>query len=334
MPDFDPWFPHKALAYPDRCRAILAGEFPSPVQVTVYPTNKCNRNCRWCIMAEERKTGAELPLNVWHKVLHLGDAGEVKCLRVSGGGEPTLYPFLHDAESFRGTRLLDTNGTALTRDICHAFNRVRVSLNAGTLEGYTDVTGCGKAEWLELLFRLRVACRKPRAWEVGTAMVADRQNADDVEAFIRVSQESGADWCHIRPAFHPPGPEAAATVANWPHVVAACRQPYREQHAWAIPVRCTSEKFAGYWEGEAAPCRATPLVAVVCADARLAVCQDVFTKWGDLNTQTFAEAWKSEDHRKALAAVDYAKCPRCVMGTHNQVIEHCFNRNDCMMEVM
>jgi hypothetical protein len=333
MSEYTPFFPYKALAYPDRCRAIVAGKMPMPVQVTVYPTNRCNRNCRWCIMADERKSGAELDASVWDMVLRLGDTGEVKCLRVSGGGEPTLYSHLREAKRFRGTRLLDTNGTALTRDTCHAFDRVRVSLNAGTGDGYAAVTGCTHEEWRDLLERIRSVCRKPRDWSVGTAMVFDGQTQMEIGEFIRRSASMGADWCHIRPAFFAKGTtEATWVMEEWPRVAPIVERMRLEV---GIAIHCTSDKFRGYWDDRGfEKCQATPLVAVVTADARLALCQDVFTKWGDLNTMSFSEAWNCQAHRDVIAGIDLAKCPRCIMGRHNEVIEHCFESNDCCMEVM
>jgi len=330
---YDPFFSWKALAWPDQCRAIAAGQMPWPVQLTVYPTNRCNRNCRGCIMAAERASGAMLGEAVFTRLL--ADANElgVRSLHVAGGGEPTLYEHLNHAASFHGTAVLSTNGFRLSRRVCSWFKRVRVSVNAGSPRAYAEFTGCRESEYTDLVCKLVVVCERPRPWDIGLGLVADRHTPADIRQFIALADHVGADWVHIRPMYYPrESPEAAEVVRNWPAVAAAANETGA---ASRCRVYCVSDKFSGFWsDRHYSRCRATPLVAVVCADARLAVCQDVFTKWGDLNRQTFAEAWKSPEHSAAMREIDLSACPRCIMNRHNEVIEHCFLNDECLLEVL
>lgn len=324
----DPFYSRKALRWAERCEKLARGELCWPVMLTVYPTNRCNRNCRWCIMREEQRSGAELPANVWRELLGL----DIPCLRVTGGGEPTLYPYLAEAARFKGLRVLDSNGVALTRETCAGFHRVRISLNAGTAEGYRDVTGRPANEWEELVDRCVMLCAKPRAWSIGAALVADTQTPEEISQFVRLVEFLGFDWAYIRPAYYPPGDDADRTVRNWPAISRAARAA---AEGGTCDVRVTSEKFSGYWQEPGYErCRATCLEAVVTADARLTLCKDVFRKWGDLRVESFENAWWSMEHEDIVRSIDLTKCPRCVMGPHNETIEQCFVNNAILAELL
>ncbi len=316
----DVFFGWKAACWPDQCAEILANRIPWPISLTVYPTNRCNRECPWCIMRAERASGAELSPEVWHRLLAL----PVKSLWVTGGGEPTLYPHLAEVTRFDGTRILDTNGVALTPDIARRFHRVRISLNAGTPDGYAQSMGVAPSEETELEFgtitvnAAAVASLQPDL-SLGLAMVGDRQNAAEVEAFVQLADAIGAAWVHIRPAYYPPGPEAERVHAHWETIAMAALGTGMQSRC---VVYCTAANFAGYWGARAfAKCRATPLQAVVTADGMLSLCKDRHVKFGDLNRQEFAEVWGSAEHREAIAGVDLDGCPRCVMTRHNEWLE-------------
>ncbi len=330
---YDPFFSWKALAWPEQCRAIAAGQLPWPVQMTVYPTNRCNRNCRGCIMAAERQNGAELSENVFASLVDEANLLGVASMHIAGGGEPTLYQPLRHVARFRGTAVLSTNGTFLSRRICSWFKRVRVSVNAGSPRTYAEFTGTSEDAYRQLVCRLVNACERPRPWDIGLGMIADRQSPEDIARFVALADHVGADWVHIRPVYYPRGtPEAEDVVRNWPGISGAALEAGRTSRC---RVFCVSDKFSGYWSArDYLKCRATPLVAVVCADARLAVCQDVFTKWGDLNTQSFAAAWTSDEHYAAMRQIDLDACPRCIMNRHNEVLEHAFVNNECLLEVL
>lgn len=331
--DYDPFFSWKALRWSRECEQIARGGMPWPVQATIYPTNRCNRNCRFCIMRQERTDGAELPRKVWEELLCDLMAGGTRCLHIAGGGEPLLYPHLDALREVLLTKVLSTNGTRLDRDVCSWFTRIRVSVNAGTAKGYGDVTGCTEADWRDLCARLRDCCRKPRRWQIGLGMVADHQTVNEIRPLCKLADEVGADFVHIRPAYYPAGTvEAYAVEGAWGAIATAAQ---RAREASNCRIHAIDEKFRGHWTPRGyEQCRATPLVAVICADGRLAVCQDVFIKFGDLHSMRFPGIWQSDEHREALAKIDLDSCPRCIMARHNEVIEHCFCNSNCMMELL
>jgi hypothetical protein len=66
----------------------------------------------------------------------------------------------------------------------------------------------------------------------------------------------------------------------------------------------------------------------------MTVCQDVFHKFGDLNTQSIKEIWGSDEHKEAISRINVDSCPRCVMNKSNEIMEKVFINNDIMMELL
>jgi len=328
------FFPWKALLYPEKCRAILRGEFPPPVTIHVYPTNRCNNNCDFCIMRRERLTGGDLKPAVAEKIVAYANANGVGAIHVSGGGEPTLWNGdMRIFGAFKGTKVLSTNGRALSLQTARLFDRIRISVNAGTAATYETQTGTPPGTWDYLVAGITDICQRPdrpTGQEIGLGFVATPANWREIPMAIRLAQDVGADFVHIRPAYYPRGTVDDAEIrrlaaAIW-HCCEAC-----EGNSNGVQVYGSSEKFAGYWSPRGfRKCKASPLHAVIAADGRFLVCQDVFERFGDLNNQGFREAWESPDHAAAIARINVDDCPRCVMGRPNEILEHIFERDEIL----
>lgn len=331
---FDAFNSWKALAYPDRIDKILNGSVPTPVICHVYPTNRCNRNCGNCIMAEEQQDGAELSREVFVELMEDLNSRDVLAVHIVGGGEPTLYPHLEEVKRFKGKRLLTTNGVELTRHTAELFDRVRVSVNAGSMFTYADYHRTNDiGEFQRLITGLEAVSHKPRSFQIGYVMCADACNWQDIPALARIASSHGVDFLQIRPAWYPRGRAAGLEVHRLApamfHAAEAAKAAYN------VPIFAMSEKFDGFWGARNyTACRATPLSAVVTASGQLSVCLDVFHKWGDLNKEGFWDAWHSQRHHDAIAAICLADCPRCVLDMPNQIIEHVFVRDECWMGVL
>ena len=323
---FNSW---KPLLYRDRIEQILDGVFPDPVTVHIYPTNRCNRDCRWCIMREERKGNAQLPEFVFADLIAtLVACSDVKAIHIAGGGEPTLYPHLDHISRFQGLKVLSTNGSILSRSTASRFDRIRVSLDAGTKQTFDQVHGPGPS-WEQTIERIELCAYQGRSYQLGLGMVADWDNWGDIPAMCSIAEALALDFVHIRPAYYPRGTDEEKRVRSVAGAIYHAAEAAKQ--VCSVPVFAISEKFDGFWTPQQyTQCRATPLQAVVNADARLSVCLDVFHKFGNLNTQTFWEAWQSDEHRQAIEAIKLYDCPRCVMNKANEIIENCFINDELL----
>jgi len=325
--EFNSW---KTLLYADKCRAILEGRFKSPVVLHIYPTNRCNSNCNFCIMKEEQKKEFSLSDSVFQGLIASANSMGIKSIHVSGGGEPTLYPYLSHVKYFDGFKVLSTNGIALTPEIASMFNRVRVSLNAGTAETHELITGTHSFHKIvENIRNVRMWCK---GLAFGLGFVLSYDNWQDVFSFCKLADELGADFVHIRPAyFRDKGQDEKVRAIIEPayHLCEAAKKLTK------VKLFSISEKFDGYWsERQYRECLASPLHGVVTATGELIVCQDVFLRFGDLYHLALEDIWGSEEHKRAIAEIDIEDCPRCVMNKPNEIMEHVFVEDKILSELL
>lgn len=348
---YNRFFPYKALIYADRIERIVADEFPAPVVWHVYPSNVCNVNCGFCIMRDERgkRNNAMLSREVLLKCARDGAENDVKLFHVSGGGEPLTNPhlleFVRVVKSYRkGPKLaLSSNGGLFGEnklELVKFFDHIRISLDAATAESYGLIKGTDPSVFQTVCDNIRriVAYAKDNDCQVdiGAAFVITLDNWTHICEFVELAKSLGVNFVHMRPAFYErDDPRNEAVKLLVPSIVAQAGQARRQFESDDFQVYAVTEKFEGYWtERTYSKCRSTPLQAVLCADGRFAVCQDVFIKFGDYTSQTFWEAWDSEEHRQAIDRICLDSCPRCVETTQNQIIEEIFINNTIRRELI
>ena len=331
---YNPFFPWKALTFTTQIQGIIAGEFLSPVIAHVYPTNICNRDCEWCIMAKERQSGATLPAEIFSKLIDDLNTAKVPALHIVGGGEPTLYPHIGLVEKFNGFKTISTNGIELTREVASLFDRVRISVDAGTCTTYQMISRVKPGVWAKLWGSIQEVTRGKRPYQVGLAMVVNAQNWHEIPLFVRNAQGVKADFVHIRPAYYPKGTSQGDEVERLAPAMTTISRAASIAYP-GVPVHTVADKFEGFWtEKQYSKCLATPLQAVICADGQLSICLDNHIKFGDLNKHRFPNIWGGPEHKRAIEQVNLDECPRCVLGKANEVIEHVFIKNEVIRELI
>lgn len=103
------------------------------ISTHISPTAQCNLRCSYCSVAK-RNSHEEIPLDVIKQyVSDLVSCG-MKAVILTGGGEPTLYPYFNEMVSWLKSQDLEialiTNGTTKDRvDVWDHFSWVRISIN-------------------------------------------------------------------------------------------------------------------------------------------------------------------------------------------------------------
>jgi len=329
---YNRFFPFKALAYADRIRKILDGKFPPPVQWTVYPSNKCPLNCKFCIMKDEKR--AHPVVMDRELVLAIPDFAHrwgVRTVHFSGGGEPLVAPGILEAMrrcNELGVKVaLSTNGVFLTPEIASCVDYMRVSLNAGTDTTYRLITGT--RYFFNVIKNCQVSVPHCRG-DFGLGYVVTPDNWKDIYKFVWLAAKMGVHFVHIRPAYLK---DDAELMQLYPKIAEICKRAAVDfRHK--LSVFAIKDKFDGYWTPRTYhKCRATPLHAVTAADGSFIVCQDVFRRFGRLTLDGPEKVWGSEEHRRALDEIDIDKCPRCVMNKANEIIEHVFINDEARLDL-
>jgi len=326
--EFDRFSRWKLLVYADRIEQILDGEMPYPVNWHVYPSNACPYDCEYCIMGDEREQndGAMLSNESLDKLVD--DAAEIgiKLVQFTGGGEPLTHPYLnttigrlHD----NGIKVaLSTNGYLLS-GLEEPVDHLRVSFDAGTPETYNVVHGVNAFE--RVVNNIAEAVEVGKGKDIGMGFVVTQDNFQEVEAFVRLAEDLGVDFVHIRPAY-------------WPINNDGIRESYNSlsvPESGVVDIFATSKKFEGYWTNNKYPCRATPLHAVLTATEEFILCLDrLDLRWGDYRDQSFSEIWFNKRHKELIEEAQEGCDIRCVQCSENEVIERVFVQNELRMELI
>jgi hypothetical protein len=128
----------KMLKHLDKLDLIQNGTM-APVMLHIAPTNRCNMQCSHCCFSS-RNRGMELSKELLTRAIgHASDIG-IKAIEYTGGGEPTVYPWINDAIDFASDLGLSqgicTNGWDIAKvNDWSKFAWVRLSLNAMEYEG-------------------------------------------------------------------------------------------------------------------------------------------------------------------------------------------------------
>lgn len=337
---YNRFFPYKILAYPDRLQAIADGKIPYPVIMHIYPTNFCNNNCTFCIMKEEKQNyPVQLSKRTLFKAIRAAKRVGVKLIHFSGGGEPTLHPDIIEAmilaRELEIKTAISTNGSVFLKELPRVANHIRVSINAGTNETYLNnmrPTGHNLNNVFNNIKKY-VKIRNENKYEcdIGTAFVMSYTNYTDIYQFCRKSNDINVDFVHIRPAFLKGEDWKIQDIMS----NAFAQSELAKKEFENLDIFTITDKFEGYWTPRTySKCRSTPLVAVLSATGEFIICQDVFKRFGNLNTHQFEEIWGNDKHKKTIESIDLSKCPRCVENGINKIIQHCFLNDDVRMDLI
>jgi MoaA/NifB/PqqE/SkfB family radical SAM enzyme len=282
-------------------------------------------------MSPERSDNQMLQDKTMMKIPSDAFEHQVQLIHFSGGGEPLTHPnTLPVAEKCKELGIktaISTNGVLATKDLTRAFDHIRMSIDAATPHTYAKVKGAPLFN--TVIANVRQVTESKGKADVGLGFVVGLDNYSEVEDFCQLAGDVRADFVHFRPCFY----YNKEQNEKLRHIYETLEPPQTSYGNLAVYWR--TDKFSGTWTQRSyTKCRATPLQAVLTANGQFTICQDVFVKWADYNTQTFDEIWNSIEHRQALEQIDLTKCPRCVETFHNQVIEHLFLSNECRNELI
>jgi len=250
--------------------------------------------------------------------------GGTRGIIYTGGGEPTLHrdlPAILRATVALGLdAALITNGLVLTEELREAVAECctwcRVSVDAGSHEGYARSHGLSGGEFFEVRQNVGAYARKPRNATIGVGVLVDADFLGEMLPATENSKAAGVDYIQFRPYYtdgwfgggSPADPEAYAKA------FAACQ-------ALATPdfaVLHSGPKFDLLASGKCArdyqECRGQQFCGVITAKGDVALCCLMRGRHefdlGNIRTHSFREVWDGARRRDVLARLDVAKdCP-------------------------
>lgn len=327
---FDRFNSWKAMLYADKLREIVAGKLPYPVNWHIYPSNNCVYNCNFCIMKEEKKRKTQLTSDILDKVVADSTRLGIKLIHISGGGEPLTNPYIDTFVGWLGKCgikiAMSTNGYLLEQ-LTNKIDHLRISFNAGKKETYKSIHSCDGFD--KVIKNIRDVIKRKVAKDIGMAYVLTHQNYIEIPEFIKLADEIGVDFVHIRPAFWEEHNEEIIEATKF------IRKWYDgSKKDFKINVYMVSDKFDGYWNNNKFSCRATPLYPVLSATGEFLLCQDrLDLRWGDYYKQSFEDIWFSPKHYELIEKAQLCRI-RCVECNVNEIIQRVIINNEIRSELL
>lgn len=320
----------KVLLFPEKVRALrrnncITYDHTYPISVELSLTNRCNHACIWCSDAGLRqRLGGEMTRDILFPLFQELKAGGVKGIVIEGGGEPTLH---RDFEAVVGeaNRLglalgLITNGYLLpkvSRD--HAFEWIRVSLDASTREQYRHLKGVDG--FYRVITNLMTLAASQTTGTLGVGYVVTNRNDDlgALEQLVLFLRKIGASYIHFRP------------VVDHPELVSHTRLDFLKKYETAdFSVNISAMNDNSEAGNGGLPCTAHSLSTVITAEGSVFLCGrlNMYESWepvGNLHQQTFNQIWTSEERRRQVGLVSQADfcrhhCPQCRMTKYNRLL--------------
>lgn len=340
----------KLLAHHDKIESIKKGERVAPLYIRIKPINICNHKCFYCSYAVEESInyeGVNLKDQIpWEKMKEIiADLGDmrVKAVTFSGGGEPTVYPFIIPTMKGILEKGIDlsiiTNGQKLDGEIAEILSQakwVRISFDAADAQTYQEIRRIPISYFNTVCKNIsKFAKQKSKACELGINFVVNHKNANKVYEFAKFVKELGAN--HVK--------FAARITKNTEDYHRDFKENVIEQiHLASQNLTDSGFKIINKYEEDFGittvfhrtykKCFVKEVVTVIAADSKVYFCHDkAYVEEGlvgDLNKCSFKELWFSPEVIERYRKFDASKeCNHhCVYDDRNILMNTFFDLDE------
>ena len=340
----------KYLMWREKIESIVEGNFQPPYMVDLDPSNICNYDkCIWCNSKVFRHRHPRM-LSTEH-LLNLADFFKewgVKSSCVSGGGEPLtnpgFSPFIWRMKKNGLKTGIITNGSLLDHEkavsIAKCSSWCGFSVDAGTEESFAKVHGVAENIFSLVIENIKhlvdLKKRVNSNLEITYKFLLHPLNANEVITAVKLAKEIGCNTFHLRPVcIDNLYGQKQEQIAYTPNMIDKINQQLDE----AKDYETDNFKFYGVRHKfnpdftrkiNFKRCLATPMMATFGADGNVHLCFDLRGKPDFVLCSHFPDpreildVWGSAKHKEMIEKINPEKCPRCTVGTLNEIIEKAF----------
>jgi GTP 3',8-cyclase len=207
---------HRLMFHPRRVADWLDGKVTCPIYVEIGLTNRCNHRCVFCALDWMQHGGVDFDSELMLTALsEMGMAG-VKSVMFAGEGEPFLHNdigrFVSHAKENGLDVAITTNGSVMDEEKARAclphLSWIRVSLDAGSPETYSQLHGVNPKEFTRVLQNIETAVKIKRenhfTVTIGVQALILPQNSKELGTIAKRIKETGADNIQFKPYSHHP----------------------------------------------------------------------------------------------------------------------------------
>ncbi|MBU4334062.1 MAG: radical SAM protein, partial [Candidatus Omnitrophica bacterium] len=202
---------HKLIYHVLRVNKWLDGENIYPIYVEIGLHGECNHNCFFCAFDYLDKKPDVLDENIAKDLLLELSKKGIKSILYSGEGEPLLHKKAKEIIAFTKENKIDaalsTNGVlfdeVVANEILPHLTWIRVSLNAGSKESYSDIHGTDPEDFERVIKNLRSAVKLKRdnkyACTIGVQFLLLPKNVKELVPLASVLKSIGVDYLVVKP---------------------------------------------------------------------------------------------------------------------------------------
>ena len=326
----------KGLLWRNEFDGILSGDFKPPVGAVIDLTDKCQLFCRWCNGQGFRSANTLETETVKKLIRNLAEWG-VRSVCFAGGGEPSLhkdFAKLIEYSYINGLEVgISTNGISLTeKDLIAISDYTRFcgfSIDAGTQKTWQRVKNERGPEeyWRRMLWNAEALnlISKDKKIDTTFKFMLTPYNQHEIFKACKLALELGFKSFFVRPAAFENVPGLEADYKFDTEAIAKQESKCLELETECFKVygsfKRVDEKLKRIIPFD--KCRASPLMAVMCADNYSYLCIDYRERpYGKLcRNEELRKFWGTEAHKKVIYSIQLERCPRCAMMHYNCQIE-------------
>lgn len=319
----------KIFAHPEVVKELNEFRMVAPRLVHMMWQNLCNHNCEFCAY---RRTGNKnnnmfddtefIPKDKMIETLISLKKIGTKAIEITGGGEPTIYPFFKEGIEkivelgfdigivSNGSKFKEEWMKIMSKNLCWA----RISIDSGRKEDYIRIRETTESHWhkaWETVSNLRKHGSHPD-FTLGVGYVVTWDNYLGISEGIRLAKENGAHNIRIAAAFTEKGLDYYSLgsvgvkledmIKKTSNDIQEAIAKYQDENFKVFNL--FDERIGNISEGvqDYNFCMAKEVVCVVGGDQKVYTCCSLAFHpnglVGDISDKSFEDLWFSESNRK------------------------------------
>ncbi len=218
---FDPQT--KIMFHLDKVKSYFDNKNPDPITLEIDPSNACNHSCPFCISGHlhlkkykntELFNRTMLDKKIFTNLIEDLVKMNIEAVSWTGGGEPTMNPFLGEAINFIGNNSkikqgMFSNGSMLERfnlfeTITKNLEWIRISIDAGKKDTYDDFRKTNKTNNFDTVIKnikelVKIKKKTKSNITIGVGFVVTEENYNEIKDFSKIFVNVDVDYCQFKP---------------------------------------------------------------------------------------------------------------------------------------
>lgn len=302
----------KVFWHLDELAQLKQGSTNAPINVEIDLTNRCNHGCSWCHFAYTHTKGPlansvkpkgyintgdvfdfYLLLDVVNQLAAIG----VKSITWTGGGEPSLYPFIKEIVNYTHSLGIDqgiyTNGSFINEELASVLKSkttfIYISLDECTREDFKQSKGVDR--FTKVLEGIKRLVESEGKSTIGVGFLLHQNNYTKIEEMANLGKSLKVDYVQFRPIidYDLDNPSVLQTSPDWIN---------RLGYSIHSHIILDNDRFKAYqnWQGHGyKTCNWSALQTVITPNGKVWTCVNKrgieSALLGDLTTESFAYIW-------------------------------------------